>query len=109
MTPCREYRDEFVCAGIIRQFFNELKIWEQAKHGTLRMCTAVDVPQKRPLIGEPCDLRKQIVYYIDIYGETVAVVHQIVRPDGSIAASGLPDPKFLRIGCRRLKYHPCRS
>jgi len=28
----------------------------------------------------------------------VAVVHRYRRDDGSLAASGLPDPKFLRIG-----------
>jgi hypothetical protein len=30
--------------------------------------------------------------------EPVALVHQYVRPDGSIGGSGLPDPKRVVIG-----------
>lgn len=41
--------------------------------------------------------RSQIVRYFDNYGELIAVVHQIHNPDGSIGASGKPDPKYLRL------------
>jgi len=34
----------------------------------------------------------------------MAIVHQYLLPDGSIGASGLPDPKWLRDGDRILKY-----
>ena len=57
---------------------------------------------RRPPQGEPYGLRSQIVYYVDQNDETIAVVHQYARPDGSLAGSGRPDPKHLRLGNRRL-------
>jgi hypothetical protein len=35
------------------------------------------------------------VAYIDQNGREVALVHQYVRSDGSLGASGMPDPKRL--------------
>jgi hypothetical protein len=35
--------------------------------------------------------------YDDASGVMVAVVHQYLRPDGSLGASGLPDPKRLLV------------
>jgi hypothetical protein len=32
----------------------------------------------------------------------MAIVHQYLRPDGTLGASGLPDPKWLRDGDRIL-------
>jgi hypothetical protein len=40
--------------------------------------------------------------------ELVAIVHQYVRPDGTIGGSGLPDPKWLKDGNVILKYRPSR-
>lgn len=57
---------------------------------------------RRPPQGEPYGLRSQIVYYVDQNDETIAVVHQYLRPDGSLAGSGRPDPKHLLLGNRRL-------
>jgi hypothetical protein len=45
--------------------------------------------------GEPFCTRSQIVAYLDKNGRQVALVHQYVRKDGSIGASGKPDPKKL--------------
>jgi hypothetical protein len=41
--------------------------------------------------------RSQIIAYVDPQGVRVAEVHQYLQPDGSIGASGLPDPKRLLI------------
>jgi hypothetical protein len=38
------------------------------------------------------------VVWRDANGTLVADCHQYLRPDGSIGASGKPDPKRLRIG-----------
>jgi hypothetical protein len=35
------------------------------------------------------------VYYYTQDGNPIAVVHQYLRPDGTIGASGRPDPKRL--------------
>lgn len=48
-----------------------------------------------PPKGEPECTKSQIVYYVTADDITVAVVHQYMRPDGSIGASGKPDPKWL--------------
>ena len=45
----------------------------------------------------------QLVRYFDSNGEQIAVVHQIRNPDGSIGASGKPDPKFLQVETEVLK------
>src|SRR5207245_619318 len=36
-------------------------------------------------------------------GQEVARVHQYSRPDGTLAASGLPDPKRLEIGGKKYR------
>lgn len=48
--------------------------------------------------GQPPCTRSQVVFYFDQSGARVAVVHQYLRPDGTLGASGKPDPKWLRVG-----------
>jgi hypothetical protein len=43
---------------------------------------------------EPPGTRSQSVPYF-LMGVKIAVCHQYVRPDGSLGASGLPDPKLV--------------
>ncbi len=45
--------------------------------------------------GEPFCTGSQILAYFDADGQRVAIVHQYVRSDGTLGASGLPDPKLL--------------
>ena len=47
-----------------------------------------------PLAREPYCTRSQIVRYYD-GAHQVAVVHQYMRPDGTIGAWGRPDPKAV--------------
>ncbi|GEM_PF-713289 len=42
--------------------------------------------------------RSQIRLYSTTDGVIVAVVHRMLKPDGSLGLSGLPDPKWLRVG-----------
>lgn len=44
---------------------------------------------------QPTGTRSQLVDYVDDGGRSVALVHQYRLADGSIGASGLPDPKWL--------------
>lgn len=46
--------------------------------------------------GYPRGTRKQMIAYYD-GDEKVALVHQIMLPSSRIGASGLPDPKELRV------------
>jgi len=44
---------------------------------------------------EPFCTRSQIVAYVSVTGERVAVVHRYLRRDGTLDGSGMPDPKML--------------
>jgi hypothetical protein len=47
----------------------------------------------RTQANEPFCTWTQEVFYIDAGNNEVARVHQYLRPDGTLGASGLPDPK----------------
>lgn len=51
----------------------------------------------RANIGEPPGTQS-ITYDVYHRGESVALVHCYLRPDGSLGASGLYDPKAVLIG-----------
>src|SRR5215831_17614223 len=53
--------------------------------------------QNPNLRGEPQGTRSQTIRYVDLAGQWVVEIHQYLRPDGSLGASGRPDPKRLRI------------
>jgi len=56
-----------------------------------------NILQNPNLKGEPQGTRSQTIRYYDLAGQWVVVIHQYLRPDGSLGASGKPDPKRLRI------------
>ena len=41
---------------------------------------------------------KEFVEYLDDQGQWIAQAYQYVKPDGSLGASGKPDPKRIRQG-----------
>ena len=45
--------------------------------------------------GQPPCTRSQIVRLYDTTGTRIAVLHQYLRPDGTIGASGEPEPKAV--------------
>ncbi len=45
--------------------------------------------------GQPYCTRSQYIVFRESSGTTVAEAHQYLLPDGTIGASGLPDPKLL--------------
>lgn len=54
-----------------------------------------DTHPTRTKANEPYCTRTQEVFYIDGTGQEVARVHQYLRTDGTLGASGLPDPKSI--------------
>lgn len=77
---------------MLRTHFNSGRFYERMQRGELTPLVLHSSP--RTLAdGEP--VASQTVAYLDHLGTKVAVVHQYIRPDGSVAASGLPDPKDL--------------
>lgn len=84
---------EWVSADIIRQHFNNGQYLERVQSGELVTVTKRNSHRAPP--GEPFCTHSQIVYYYTKDDQPVAVVHQYLRPDGTLGASGRPDPKRI--------------
>lgn len=75
--------------------FNDGNYWQRAQTPEFRQNILKDGHPSPPLADEPFCTRSQIIAYVDRYGNQVAIVHQYLRPDQTIGASGRPDPKEL--------------
>lgn len=84
-----------VSASEIRRLFNDGGFLSLVRSGKLRPGLVAESHPSPPRASLPLCTRSQILAYTDEHGTKVAIVHQYVRPDGSIGASGLPDPKKL--------------
>lgn len=89
---------KWVSKNIIRQAFNKGKFWERAQTGELIPRIKRDKHPHEPPTGEPPCTRKQFLVYYTPTGEPIAWVHQFLRPDKTLGASGNPDPKRLILG-----------
>ena len=75
--------------------FNEGGYWDKVKSGDL---TSVALEDRHPSLtaaNEPFCTRSQMISYRDSNNHEIARVHQYLRTDGTIGASGKPDPKRL--------------
>lgn len=86
---------EWVSPDIIRGIFNDGQYYQKVLGNQLTAHIKKDKLLSSVPIGEPPGVRSQILYYYDQNGEPVAIVHQYVRPDGSLGGSGKPDPKKI--------------
>lgn len=85
-----------VSARDIRHRFNAGGYLHLALAGQLQVIVTKNAHPSPPLAtSEPICTRSQILSYRDGAGFEIARIHQYVRPDGSMGASGLPDPKRL--------------
>jgi hypothetical protein len=75
--------------------FNESEYWQRSKTGDLRAVIIRDGHPSAPKADEPFCTRSQTIIYREPSGQRVAVVRQYLRQDGTLGASGLPDPKKL--------------
>ena len=81
----------------LRKIFNEERIYERALSGELQVVVLEDRHPSLPLAREPyCTKSQMLSYRRD--GLEVARAHMYLRPDGTIGASGLPDPKRVVVG-----------
>jgi hypothetical protein len=46
---------------------------------------------------EPTGTRSQMLLHYDVDGKPIALTHRYLRPDGTLGASGQPDPKVIVI------------
>src|ERR1700681_3113529 len=78
----------------LRQLFNQHGYWDKLLSGQLKLHILRSVLAPA-LVQQPPGTLSQIVSYLDSQGNEVARVHQYLRADGTIGASGRPDPKKL--------------
>ena len=82
----------------IRTIFNNSQYTRLIAEGHLVPHVLSDKVLQNPhLRREPPGTRSQIIRYVDLAGQWVVMIHQYLRPDGSLGGSGKPDPKRLRI------------
>jgi len=82
----------------LRRLFNDNGFERRASSGALRLKIVRDSHPSAPAADEPFCTRSQIMAYLDARGRRRAVAHRYLRQDGTLGASGQPDPKALRIG-----------
>ena len=91
-----------VTNDIIRQYFNQSQVLDQVQNGYLNAVITKDNHLDDPPPSEPFCTHSQILWYYTRDGDPVAVVHQYLRPDGTLGGCGLPDPKRLYLADRIL-------
>ncbi len=85
-----------VSIDIIRQIFNENGFLSNVRRGFWSKTLRSNSHLAKTSASLPYCTNSQIWVYFNEHHEAVAIVHQYLRPDGSIGASGLPDPKWLK-------------
>lgn len=78
----------------IRKLFSESGYAERLEKGELRSVLKKNTHPTSPKAPVPFCTRSQLVVYLD-GKKAVAIVHQYLKPDGKLGASGKPDPKWL--------------
>ena len=76
----------------MRELFNE-KVFPRVKTGELSALVRRSGHPSPPKADEPFCTRSQEISYLDQNNREVARAHRYLRPDGTIGASGKPDPK----------------
>ncbi len=79
----------------LQEVFNRAKLHERIRAGELREILVKSSHPSPPRSGNPDCTRSQILIYATLDGKPVALVHQYMRPDGTLGGSGKPDPKML--------------
>jgi hypothetical protein len=82
-----------VKARAIQRLFNDGNYWTLAQTGQIRQVIQRE-SHPAPAFLPHCT-KSQMVAYYDQGGAKIALVHQYLQPDGTLGASGLPDPKRL--------------
>jgi hypothetical protein len=84
-----------VAQAEMQRRFNEGRYWERAIAGEFKVIVMEHRHPALTAANEPFCTYSQMVSYRDTENNEIARVHQYLRQDGSIGASGRPDPKRL--------------
>jgi hypothetical protein len=87
----------YVDSAELRKLFNEQQFTDKIRAGKVSVRVEKEWPAP-PHLGFEEGTVSQLVTYIGGNGHLVAQIHRYKRPDGTLAASGLPDPKKLVLG-----------
>ena len=83
---------KYVSASQIRSIFNDGRFEDLVAYKVLsEKLIREGLPSADA--KQPPGTKSQIVAYLDSHGKQVALVHRYLRPDGTLGASGRPDPK----------------
>ena len=82
-----------VSATELRSLFNDQRYAQKAANGELSVKIIREGHPSPARSGEPPCTKSQILAYLNAKGQSVAILHQYLRKDGTIGASGKPDPK----------------
>ena len=87
--------------SILRQRFNNSELGTLIEAGLLEPTLQEDRHLEHPeRLHEEFCTRHQWKRYVDADGEIIVETSNFLRPDGSLGASGRPDPKRMRVGDR---------
>ncbi len=75
--------------------FNDGNYWQRAKDGEFTMIVLKDRHPARIEADEPFCTMSQLVSYRDAADSEIVRVHQYLRTNKAIGASGKPDPKRM--------------
>jgi hypothetical protein len=89
MAPPLQRVDEWT----LRAIFQTARCLERLQSGELRPKLLQNRHPSKPKAREPRCTHSQIVAYLTDQGKVAAIVHQYRRTDGTLGASGKPDPK----------------
>lgn len=106
MTSSSSLPQRYVCPWILRRLFNESNITERAEREEVRV-TYRKLPRRAPAsAGQAPGAVTELLEYFLPDGTSIALAHQYRNPDGTIGASGRPDPKLLRTDVEILIPYP---
>jgi hypothetical protein len=81
--------------SVIQRIFNDEGYLDQVLSGELRGLVTVSKHRRPPDSDLPFCTHSQRVAYYDDSHQKIVEIHRYLQPDGTIGASGLPDPKEL--------------
>jgi len=92
---------EYVPPKALQDLFNAQDFTARATSGQIKIVIRKERHLLFPVAeakGMPRCTVGQFVEYLDDQGQWIAQAYQYVKPDGSLGASGKPDPKRIRQG-----------
>jgi hypothetical protein len=84
-----------ITSAKLRRIFNADELWERAQSGEFQERVLKSRHPAPHASGEPYCTESQMVGYHLPDGTRVVLVHQYLRPNGTVGASGRPDPKVV--------------